>query len=79
MQEKFVLFEKDEIEKILKELKVRVEDGKLVDSSGDSILCPVCQVPLTIENLGFCLHGSSIFICDNPSCAVAYLISRRKK
>jgi hypothetical protein len=77
IEEKFLEFDKKEISELLNVFGLKIKDGKIVDKEGNVLKCPMCSIELTEENLGFVFPVSSILICDNPTCALAYILERK--
>jgi hypothetical protein len=79
IEEKFLEFDKKEISGLINVIGLKIKDGKIVDKEGNVLRCPICSIELTEENLGFVFSGSSILVCDNPTCALAYILERKRE
>ena len=74
-----VSFSNRDLTEILKQLKIKEENGNLLDNKGNSVTCEICNTPLTKSNIGLVTKGSTICICDNPACIATFILKRNEQ
>jgi len=69
---KLILFEKEEIERVLKALNYTINKEGKVFYEGEQIFCESCGKAITVENLGN-IFSPNRFFCDDPTCFAEYV------
>ena len=49
----------------------------ILDDNGNIAKCHICEIELTIEQLGNIANGSKLLFCDNPRCFATHLAKQK--
>lgn len=74
-----ILFNRDEVDKILRILNVKKKGYRILDETSEQITCHTCGREITTGNLGNVMPGTKEFFCDNPACFAMYLSEKKVK
>lgn len=72
-----ILFEKENVNKIIELLDLQVNGEFIVDEDGEKVTCAACGKEVTKSNLGNVMAGSKTFFCDNPACFATYVAEKK--
>ena len=68
-----VSFKREDAEKIVKSLGLRLKEDKTLQSDGKPVTCHSCGQVIKVDNLGCILHSPLEFYCDQPECFAKYV------
>ncbi len=76
-----ISFARSDVKNLLEDLDIPVRKigtkDFILNDNGNIAKCHVCEMELTVEQLGNIAKGSKLLFCDNPRCFATHLAKQK--